>query len=469
MGLEELEERNVNLDSIEQNLNQVEKDLGEASTDFASAFDSKVYTWQDVQKQLGPDEAAVEIIRYRDFLPDSGGTFTGTIHYAALIVKNDGSKLPQLVLIENGNDLENRFLANYRNAIRYKVPDRFTYSLFWEPIANQLDGIKKVYLSPDGVYNQVNPVTFRNPQTGEFLLDEIQIQLVSNTKELVILASKKNRGKRGSSELFGFPNYNLGIDDDIDLNQGTEGEERGLRGDGLSRGALRGSLSRGLRGSLLRLMRDGQHIAMLPGTKKEIENISELHQKQGSPFNTLLFDQASEEKLKMIRSPETLHIATHGFFVADPEPITEETEADIYIENPLLRSGLVLAGANKLITQLPLKGEEDGILTAYEAMNLHLNNTSLVVLSACETGLGEVKNGEGVYGLQRAFLVAGAQSIIMSLWSVDDNATQELMSVFYKEWLKTSDKQVAFRSAQTKLKEKYPEPFFWGAFVMMGL
>jgi CHAT domain-containing protein len=164
-----------------------------------------------------------------------------------------------------------------------------------------------------------------------------------------------------------------------------------------------------------------------------------------------------------------LHIATHGFFLRD-----EGTQADAAtgprvrskIDNPLLRSGLALAGAN-----LRAGGKnEDGILTALEASGLNLWGTKLVVLSACDTGLGEISNGEGIYGLRRAFALAGAESMLMSLWPASDYATQKLMAEYYRYLKQGLGRGPALRRVQLDMlrRDRQLHPFYWATFIQSG-
>lgn len=478
--------RNVKIDSLNALANVLEKQLSKESTEFAQTFANRELKWQNIQEKLKPGEAAVEVVRFRDFTPDSAGVFTDEVYYAALIITYDTKDYPDMVLMRNGKMMETRYLSNYRNAIKYKINEEFSYKLFWKPIANRLEGIKKVYFSPDGVFNQISIYTLRNPASGKFTIDEMEIHVVTNTKDLV--ASNHTSHPGNKSYLFGYPNYNMGAIDNkkgesttdaskitkaASEDRAVRGASRGVRGSrgaednlqALSRG---GAIPRGLRGNLLRYMRSNQMLALLPGTKKEVNLIDSLYLKKTLPATTYLSNEALEDSIKAIKNPRTLHIATHGFFLESDQ---EDETKDEYVQNPLLRSGLILAGANSFISEGQISNEirdEDGILTAYEAMNLRLDDTELVVLSACETGLGEIKNGEGVYGLQRAFQIAGADAIIMSMWTVDDDATQELMTNFYEEWLSGQDKQTAFITAQKRLKDKWVSPYYWGAFVMIG-
>jgi CHAT domain-containing protein len=215
-------------------------------------------------------------------------------------------------------------------------------------------------------------------------------------------------------------------------------------------------------------------IEQLPGTEKEVKNISKLLATYQVKTNALYGKDATEAKVKGVISPSILHIATHGYFLADLSEMETNKVLGVDIsaakENPLLRCGVLLAGCENVFDENfhAAHNSENGVLTAYEAMSLNLDKTDLVVLSACETGLGSVKQGEGVYGLQRAFLIAGARSIIMSLWSVSDDATMELMILFYTNYAKSGNKAQAFADAIKQLKLKYKQPFYWSAFVMLS-
>ena len=169
------------------------------------------------------------------------------------------------------------------------------------------------------------------------------------------------------------------------------------------------------------------------------------------------------------RSPRILHLATHGFFLEDQKHDPNQERRDLGLsggegrlpENPLLRSGLALTGANTWLRGgAPPEEAEDGLLTAEDVSGLELLATALVVLSACETGLGEVRTGEGVFGLQRAFTLAGAKTLVMSLWSVPDDATRELMEDFYTCILAGEGRADALRNAQLALRRKHPDPYY---------
>jgi CHAT domain-containing protein/tetratricopeptide (TPR) repeat protein len=231
----------------------------------------------------------------------------------------------------------------------------------------------------------------------------------------------------------------------------------------------RGRQARGLDLSALRFDR-------LPGTRKEGRALAARLQTR-----PMMGRAALEGRLKACRSPRILHIATHGFFLPDearerlPETLGLEIGpaapglAGQPLTNPLLRSGLALAGANAGVKRGALPPQaEDGLLTAEDVTGLDLLATDLVVLSACETGLGDVRAGEGVFGLRRAFMLAGAKTLVMSLWKVPDRHTQELMTDFYQRILGGRPRAAALREAQLAMKAKYPDPFYWGAFICQG-
>jgi len=455
------EELGIIPDSIANEANELEKLISSKSEDFQKAYKQKEVNWQDVRNVLKPGEAAIEIVRFRNNTEKNNIDEKDTVFYAALVITNESKEYPKMVLLKNGNELESNYIKLYGNLVKILriQPPKISsdieadilskdqeelFQKYWSQIGKELVGINTVFLSVDGVYNSINLLTLRNPVTKKYLLDELDIRVLTNTKDLIEYRSKAKTITKNTAVLFGDPKYNLNPD-------------------------------------------DVQKIPALPGTRYEVESISdEMLSKKGSSsqrwkVQTYFEDLAKEESIKAVQNPKILHIATHGYFEKDVETgksVFLGLESERAVENPLLRSMLFFAGAENSIrneltktTSTEIKNStsiDDGRLTAYEAMDLNLDNTELVVMSACETGLGEVKNGEGVYGLQRAFQVAGSRSLIMSLWTVSDEATQVLMSTFYRKLLNGMEKRKAFRETQIDVKSVYPEFYYWGAFVMVG-
>jgi CHAT domain-containing protein len=214
----------------------------------------------------------------------------------------------------------------------------------------------------------------------------------------------------------------------------------------------------------------------LYGSANEVKGINKLARQWNYDIIVAEGIKATEESFKWLsgaNSPAVLHIASHGFFFPDPQnqKVDENTGGAIILKqsgNPLIRSGLALAGANNAWKGKPVAGIEDGILTAYEVSNMYLPNTRLAVLSACETGLGDIQGSEGVYGLQRAFKIAGVENLVMSLWKVPDAETAEFMQQLYKNLFSKQTIQDAFYNAQTTMKNKYRnDPYKWAAWVLI--
>ena len=215
------------------------------------------------------------------------------------------------------------------------------------------------------------------------------------------------------------------------------------------------------------------YFAPLDGTAQEADAIRKFF----PDANLLTGVRATKAALKQTVAPRILHIATHGFFLQSPQVApdaraqvatvkTSGADVEVESENPLLRSGLALAGANRRGGAVA----DDGILTALEASGLNLWGTKLVVLSACDTGLGEVRNGEGVYGLRRAFVLAGAESLVMSLWPASDYSTRTLMTSYYKNLKQGLGRGAALRQVQLDMLRRNPKlhPFYWANFIQSG-
>lgn len=439
--------RNIKIDSLEREVNDLEKELSLKSELYKESQDKKRVSWNSIQTLLKPDEAAVEVARFR-LLTDN--RLTDSVYYAFLIVTGETEKHPEVVVLENGNLLENEFYSFYRAMIKHKLTDNSSFGNYWGKLYEKLIGYKKIYFSPDGIYNKLNPATFLMPD-GKYLLDIQDIEQVNSTKDLLLSYYERRQESNiyNSAVLIGNPNFSLC--DSVS----RRGRKKGNSGIGPI------------------------ELPSLPGTEREIKKIEEFLKEKNWVVNTYLGDKAVKSAVKSADNPRVLHIATHGMFLEDVKSLERDIfgiEVKRLAENPLLRSGLFFTGADNYLKSNSEKtdgnvystGDENGLLTAYEAMNLDLDRTELVVLSACETGLGEMRNGEGVFGLRRAFQQAGAKSVVMSLWTVNDETTQELMSSFYRNWVSGMTKRDAFSKAQMEIKNKYHDPYYWGAFVMVG-
>jgi hypothetical protein len=403
----------------------LEKEIN-SKTDASLSSNSKKASWIDVRNSLEKYSTALEIIRFRYF----NHTFKDTVIYGGLFVDENAKSHPEVIFNINGKKLESSNLKYFRNSTISRTEDDYSYEAFWEIFKTKIPDGNRVYISTEGAYAQLNIEMMINTKTGKYAMDVNPIVYVSTTKDLIRETIKKKSDKEtndGQVVLIGNPKFYL-----------------------------------------TPTLHDKENIASLIGAEKEVSEINQIFRNRGLGILKLMGADVIEDTVRNLESPMILHIATHGYFSERKANVNE------LMNNPMLNSGLLLAGSGNILenTENRYVNQTPGVLTASEVMDMNFTKTNLVVLSACETGRGQVEVGEGVYGLQRAFLVAGAgaKSIILSLFKVDDEATRLLMVKFYEKSLANGgDYRTAFREAKQELKsqEKFKDPIFWGAFVMI--
>lgn len=447
---------------LESRAEMLEKELERRSAIFNNQQKALHIRFQDVQNNLAADEAAVEFVKFRFF----HNGWSDSIYYGAYVIrKNDTA--PQFVFLCEAKQIDSLFRAAGGSAGRmakvlYQAPGTAAgesragqrlYQLIWSPLEPLLKNIHTVSYSPAG---SLYGIAFEAlpADSGHYLLERYQLRQYTSTRQVASRTGSETASKPAGILLMG--NALFSMDSMQLLSHRQPSSDSGLTG---SSGFF--ALSRG---------RENRQWPPLPGTNEEINKIALLFDQNHIPRQVYLQADASEENLKKNGTGKTsvLHIATHGFFLPEKEKKTPGSQNPFTVlKDPLLRTGLVLAGANYTWGgKTPVKGVEDGILTAYEIAQLDFSSTELVVLSACETGLGDIRGAEGVFGLQRAFKIAGAKKLIVSLWQVPDKETAELMETFYSNWLQGSTIDEAFRLAKTAMQKKYP-PWYWAAFVLV--
>ena len=453
-------------------INQTEEALAHVSATFSQQKTLSVATWRDVQKALKPGEAAVEITKFQ---VNNGHTFLANLIYVALVV-TPKSQYPTLIVLGDAKQLEAAPLTSFRSVVAKTrgvsiepepaatpsnapaaapINSSAAYDAFWKPLEPALTGAQRVYLAADGVLNQI-PIGLLSDSTGKLLLEKYQLRCVNSTRDLLRVQAAPTVK---SAVLLGNPKFDLVAASTAPATTPSAGS------------AQPGASSRSVDLT-------GAPLPALPGTQAEVTAIDKLLRQSGWQTTLYTGDRALKASIQNVRAPRVVHIATHGFFLED-HPAPDNSGRNVRLrgasDDPMLHSGLFFAGANRTRSgAAPAAGADNGILTAYEASQLNLQGTELVVLSACETGLGEQSNSEGVFGLRRALQEAGAGAVMMSMWSVPDQETQELMALFYAKWLTGLDKPEALRQAQLAEREvvrkRYGRdlPYYWGAFVLVS-
>ena len=440
------------LKALKEEAEKLEDKISRRSKTWRNQFEK--VTLERVQQSIPAEAVLVEFVKYYPF--DRKKDEWDKPHYAAYILtargKPVGIDLGPAEVIEKSIS---EFRKNLRNRETWEPQDSLKASakqleaLIWQPLQSLLGNKKHILLAPDSALNLIPFEALKDSQ-DRYLVQNYSFTYLSSGRDLLRIAQNNNSASSNISVMVGDPYFDI----KGQINAFKQNTQR--------------SLDRGF--------------ARLPSTKKEVELIHNIWPRS----KVFTGDRATEQLIKQLDNPQILHLATHGFFLPanyeDSNPSSATTRGDrvgtsdnkvsqenavklSWVEGNLLRSGIVFAGTN-----LRSSGGEDGILTALEATNLNLQGTQLVVLSACDTGLGEPSIGEGVYGLRRALAIAGTQSQMMSLWKVDDKVTQESMVNYYQKLKEGFGRGEALRQVQLEMIDNPQQnhPYYWASFIFSG-
>lgn len=449
------------LNSLEQKRDALEDEISRRSRGY---FESdRAVTLAAVQSAIPSDAALLEFAVYLPFDPKvpADSEDYGPPHYVAYVLTNHGDvRWKDLGLAREIDAAVDAFRQASRDPNRADASklSRALAEKVLRPVRPLLGASKHLLISPDGELNLV-PFEALIDDQQKFLVETYSISYLTTGRDLLRMQVVRN--SLSDPLVVANPTFGESGAGTMLLAKAEEPKSKSRTEDSRRRSITTGpDLS-------------SVYFAPLPGTAQEAHAIQSLF-----PVAKLLTGtQATKSALKQMNAPSILHIATHGFFLEDSsetaaqngtgqgKSATASLGSDAKAQNPLLRSGLALSGAN-----LIKDGREDGILTGLEASGLNLWGTKLVTLSACETGIGKVKNGEGVYGLRRAFFLAGTETLVMSLWEVSDRVTDEMMTTYYSRLKKGLGRGEALRQAQLDMlkRKDRQHPFYWASFIQAG-
>jgi CHAT domain-containing protein/tetratricopeptide (TPR) repeat protein len=444
---------------LEQEVNQLQGELGRASVRFRTSI-AQVNA-DTLETVLAEDHALVDFVLYEA---------DGEPHMLGAVVVNEGGEFRYELLHYNDQEVIDGAITRYREIIQDDLADEYellevgmdAYDKVWGPVQAALNGVESVYLIPDGLLN-ILPFSALINHDEEYLIQTHDVHILSSGRDLLPTGFNLVDGEY---VVLAGPDY----DSQDVVSEAEIQQAMGKRSSAMQVGIR--AAGTGLR---------GLSFAPLPGAEREGRNIVDQVNRQNVAQQEFFGTEAQEQVLANLKqAPEILHMATHGFFLKADDSLRKrllklqrgsEQQIPPPGDNPLLRAGLAFAGINSNAQFLgDIDTANDGVLTALEVLSLNLSGTRLVVLSACETGLGEIHEGEGVYGLRRSFQEAGVAEVISSLWEVSDAGTQALMTGFYDRLLTGQPAREALRDAKLALIDtpEWNYPYVWSAFMIVG-